>query len=104
MHRFERENKPYFTRLQEKFEGKAQSLTPYTLDDFRSENNLDVTRAIDVSRLADPARLFDPCMAAGGVGVVNGPLWSSLGHVGNVFSLSTCPDLSIGTRLEPSGF
>lgn len=27
-----------------------------------------------------------------------GPLWASLGHVGNGFSLSTCPGLSIGTR------
>jgi hypothetical protein len=31
MHSFERENKRYFTRLQAKFEGKAQSLTPYTI-------------------------------------------------------------------------
>jgi hypothetical protein len=40
MHRFERENKPYFTRLQEKFEGKAQGQTrhiigqwPFSIED-----------------------------------------------------------------------
>jgi hypothetical protein len=29
MHRFEQENNSYFECLQEKFEGKAQSLTPF---------------------------------------------------------------------------
>jgi hypothetical protein len=30
-----------------------------------------------------------------------GPLWSSLGYVGNGSLLSTYPDLSIGTRMRP---